>query len=129
MLLVGMNSWTQASTGTAVPPSAPSARQTRARSGALRAGIASALIALTLMVGFGRPAETAAYKSNSLVCTTLEAGFNYAGDMYITTVKAYEKNTTAWAAVAKELGASAELVAKHTKLSQIVSAETKALSN
>ena len=54
---------------------------------------------------------------------------NYAGDMYITTVKAYEKNTTAWAAVAKELGASAELVAKHTKLSQIVSAETKALSN
>ena len=54
---------------------------------------------------------------------------NYAGNLYVTTVKAYEKNTTAWAAVAKELNAPAELVAKHTKTSQIVSAETKALSN
>jgi hypothetical protein len=46
--------------------------------GRLRAGIAIALVALTLMVGFGRPAETAAYKSESLVCTTIQAGFDYA---------------------------------------------------
>ena len=77
MLLVGMTSRIQSSTGTAVPPSAPSARQTRQRSGALRAGIATALVALTLLVGFGRPAETAAYKSDSWVCTTIEAGFQY----------------------------------------------------
>jgi len=45
--------------------------------GKLRAGITIALVALTLTVGFGRPAETAAYKSESLVCTTIEAGFQY----------------------------------------------------
>ncbi len=48
------------------------------RSGKLRAGIATVLIALTLLVGFGRPAETAAYKEGSLVCTTIQAGFDYA---------------------------------------------------
>jgi len=37
-------------------------------------------VALTLMVGFGHPAHTAAYKSESLVCTTIEAGFQYTFD-------------------------------------------------
>ena len=46
----------------------------------LRAGIVAALLALIFMVGFGRPAETAAYKSESLVCTTIEAGFQYTFD-------------------------------------------------
>jgi hypothetical protein len=50
------------------------------RPGKLRAGIALALVALTLLVGFGRPAETAAYQSESLVCTTIEAGFQYTFD-------------------------------------------------
>ena len=33
-----------------------------------------------LMVGIVRPADTAAYKSESLVCTTIEAGFQYTFD-------------------------------------------------
>ena len=55
----------------------------------------------------------------------------YAGSMYVTTVKyTAEKKSTAWAAVAKELNAPADLVAKHTKITKdILSAETKALSN
>lgn len=55
----------------------------------------------------------------------------YAGDMYITVIKVTpEKKTTAWAAVAKELNAPAELVAKHTKITtNIMSATTEALSN
>ena len=80
MVLVGMNSWIQSSTGTAVPQPAPSTKRAARRPGVLRAGIATALVALMLIVGFGRPAETAAYKSESLVCTTIEAGFQYTFD-------------------------------------------------
>lgn len=47
------------------------------RRNALRAGIATALIALTLSTGFVRPGETAAAKPDSMVCTTLEAAFQY----------------------------------------------------
>ena len=50
------------------------------RIGKLRAGIAITMVALTLMIGFGRPAETAAYKSESLVCAGIEAGFQYTFD-------------------------------------------------
>lgn len=55
----------------------------------------------------------------------------YAGSMYVTTVTyTAERKSTAWAAVAKELNAPADLVAKHTKITKnILSAETKALSN
>jgi len=55
----------------------------------------------------------------------------YAGTMYVTTIKVTpEKKTTAWSAVAKEMSAPAELVAKHTKITKdILSAETKVLSN
>ena len=55
----------------------------------------------------------------------------YAGDLYVTTIKhTEEKKSTAWSAVAKELNAPADLVAKHTKVTyNILSAETKALSN
>lgn len=55
----------------------------------------------------------------------------YAGTLYVTTVKhTPEKKTTAWSAVAKELSAPAELIAKHTKVTyNILAAETKALSN
>jgi hypothetical protein len=51
--------------------------------------------------------------------------------MYVTTIKhTPEKKTTAWSAVAKELNAPAELIAKHTKVTyNILAAETKALSN
>lgn len=77
MLLVGMNSWIQSSTGVVAPPSAPAGKGRVRRPGALRAGIATALVALTLLVGFGRPAETAAYSSDSLACTTIQAGFDY----------------------------------------------------
>lgn len=51
-----------------------------ARSRKLHAGVATLLIALTLLAGFGRPAETAAYKDGSLVCSTIEAGFQYTFD-------------------------------------------------
>jgi cell division septum initiation protein DivIVA len=56
---------------------------------------------------------------------------SYAGTMYVTTIKhTPEKKSTAWAAVAKELSAPAELIAKHTKVTyNILAAETKALSN
>jgi len=59
-----------------------------------------------------------------------QLGF-YAGTMYVTTIKhTPEKKTTAWSAVAKELNAPAELIAKHTKVTyNILAAETKALSN
>jgi len=55
----------------------------------------------------------------------------YAGTMYVTTIKVTpEKKTTAWAAVAKEMSAPAELVAKHTKVTyNIMSATTEPLSN
>jgi len=56
---------------------------------------------------------------------------SYAGTMYVTTIKhTPEKKTTAWSAVAKELNAPADLIAKHTKVTyNILAAETKALSN
>ena len=78
MLLVGMNSLIQSSTGAVAPSPAPSGKRPVRRPGALRAGIATALVALTLLLGFGRPAEIAAYKSESLACTTIQAGFDYA---------------------------------------------------
>jgi hypothetical protein len=55
----------------------------------------------------------------------------YAGTLYVTTVKhTPEKKSTSWSAVAKELSAPAELIAKHTKVTyNILAAETKALSN
>lgn len=80
MLLVGKNSWLPASTGTVAPRPAPSSTHPWRRTGALRVGIATAAVALTLMVGFGHPATTAAYKSEGLVCTTIEAGFQYSFD-------------------------------------------------
>lgn len=80
MLLVGMNSWIQSSSGTVARERAAREPGPVRRPGVLRAGIATALVALTLLVGFGRPAETAAYKSESLVCTTIEAGFQYTFD-------------------------------------------------
>ena len=56
---------------------------------------------------------------------------SYAGTMYVTTIKhTPEKKTTAWAAVAKELNAPADLIAKHTKITyDILSATTEPLSN
>src|SRR5687768_5014465 len=80
MLLVGMNSWIQSSTETVAPPKEPRSTKPARHLGTLRAGIAMALVALMLMVGIVRPAETAAYKSESLVCTTIEAGFQYTFD-------------------------------------------------
>lgn len=55
----------------------------------------------------------------------------YAGDMYVTTIKVTPaKKSTAWASVAKELNAPAELIEKHTKITEnIMSATTEALSN
>ncbi len=88
MLLVGMNSWIQSSRTIDAPDRASRNPKPVPRRGLLRAGIATALVALTLLVGFGRPAETAAYKSTSTVCTTLEAGFNYASDMAIAAERA-----------------------------------------
>ena len=78
MVLVGMNSWIQSSRGTGAPERASREPRPVRRTGLLRAGIATALVALTLLVGFSRPAETAAYKEESLVCTTIQAGFDYA---------------------------------------------------
>jgi hypothetical protein len=80
MGLVGMNSWIRTSTSAVAPRPAPSTKLPGRRTGALRAGIAAALVALTLMVGLGHPADTAAYKSESLVCTSIEAGFQYTFD-------------------------------------------------
>ena len=56
---------------------------------------------------------------------------SYAGTLYVTTIKHTPENkTTAWSAVAKELNAPAELIAKHTKVTyDILSATTEALSN
>lgn len=56
---------------------------------------------------------------------------SYAGTLYVTIVKhTPEKKTTAWAAVAKELNAPADLIAKHTKVTyDILSATTEPLSN
>ena len=44
-------------------------------------GALIAAMALTLFVGF-HPGGAKAYRSESLTCTTLEAGFNAAGDAY-----------------------------------------------
>lgn len=78
MVLVGMNSWIQSSRGTGAPERASHEPRPVRRIGLLRTGIATALVALTLMAGIARPAETAAYKSDSLVCTSIQAGFDYA---------------------------------------------------
>jgi hypothetical protein len=101
MLLVGMNSWIQPSTGTVAPlQSTQPARHSRT----LRAGIATALVALALMVGIVHPAETAAYKSTSTTCTTLEAGFNYAGDQYTAAYRAGDfKTANYWATISSSL--------------------------
>ena len=55
----------------------------------------------------------------------------YAGALYVTTVThTAEKKSTSWSAVAKELNASADLIAKHTKITKdIMSATTNPLSN
>lgn len=84
MLLVGMNSWIQSSTEAIASLPAPSGKHPERHPGTLRAGIIAALIALTLMIGLGRPADTAAYKTESLVCTTIEAGFQYTFDKALT---------------------------------------------
>ena len=97
MLLVGMNSWIQSSTGEVALHSTNSLKHPSRHPGVLRAGIATALVALTLMVGFGHPAETAAYKSDSMVCTTLESGFNYASDMALAAQRAGDaKSANYW---------------------------------
>lgn len=93
MLVVGMNSWIRSSNNAAVPPSSHPASRAGSHPNALRAGIAVALVALALAIGVVRPAETAAYKSSSTVCTTLEAGFNYAGDMYTAAQRAGDTKT------------------------------------
>lgn len=80
MMLTGMNSWIQSATGGSDSHPGFAPKRSALRPGAARAGIAAALVALTLLVGIGRPAETAAYKSESLVCTTIEAGFQYTFD-------------------------------------------------
>jgi hypothetical protein len=80
MVLVGKNSWSKTSTGALAPHPVPSSTLPGRRTGALRAGIATAAVALTLVMGFGHPATTAAYKSEGLVCTTIEAGFQYTFD-------------------------------------------------
>ena len=84
MMLTGMNSWIQSATGASASQTALSHEHPSRHPGRLRAGIAAALVALTLLVGIGRPSETAAYKSESLVCTTIEAGFQYTFDKALT---------------------------------------------
>lgn len=87
MMLFGVNSWIQSSTETFASQAAVVPAR-RPQLGVLRAGIATALVALVLMVGMAHPTETAAYKSTSTVCTTLEAGFNYASDMALAAQRA-----------------------------------------
>jgi hypothetical protein len=84
MMLTGMNSWIQSATGGAVSHPGFAPKRSALHPGAARAGIAAALVALTLLMGIGRPAETAAYKSESLVCSTIEAGFQYTFDKALT---------------------------------------------
>lgn len=104
MLLVGMNSWIRSSNDAAAPLPAHPVSLARSHPNALRAGIAIALVALAMTIGIVRPAETAAYKSNSTVCTTLEAGFNYAGDMYTAAQRAGDTKTmNYWAKVSSSL--------------------------
>ena len=83
MLLVGMNSWIQSSTGTVAQQPAARTAKSAPRTGVLRAGVAIALVALALLAGTAHPAETSAKKSTSYTCTTLESAFN-------ATSKAYE---------------------------------------
>ena len=88
MLLVSLNSWIQSSRGINAPQRASHDSLPAPRLGVLRAGVAIALLAFAMMVGIARPADTAAYKSTSVACTTLEAGFNYASDMAIAAERA-----------------------------------------
>lgn len=55
----------------------------------------------------------------------------YRGSMYVTTVKLTpEKKTTAWAKVAQELDAPADLVTKYTTVSyNLLAAQTEPLEN
>lgn len=73
MAHIGIISFDRPSTDTP----APASTRHGSRRNALRAGIATALVALMLMVGVARPADAATYKSDSLVCQTLEAAFQY----------------------------------------------------
>lgn len=81
MMVHGVNSWIR-SAGNMRETNGFS-RQTRDRRGVLRAGIAGALLTLTLFGGVVHPAETSAKKSDSFTCTTLES-------MFTATAKAYE---------------------------------------
>ena len=103
MMRFGVNSWTQTSP-TAPSIDFPTAKRAKPRSGVIRAGLATGLVAFALITGFARPAETAAYKSDSLVCTTLEAGFNYAGDMYVAAQRAGDtKSMNYWIKISSAL--------------------------
>ncbi len=83
MLLVGMNSWLQSSTTGHHPMPVQGKARPVQRIGILRAGIATALVALALLAGLAHPNETSAKKSTSYTCTTLES-------MFTATSKAYE---------------------------------------
>ena len=79
MMLFGVNSWIQTSSpAPSIEP--PTSNRARPRSGVIRAGLATGLVAFALIAGVARPAETAAFKSESLVCTSIEAGFQYTFD-------------------------------------------------
>jgi hypothetical protein len=52
----------------------------------------------------------------------------YAGKNFVTTVNAYDRNSVAWAKVAKELNAPKALVDKHTTTSVVMSATTEPLT-
>lgn len=84
MMLVGMTSWIQSSTGAPAVQQQPVAPIPKRRPGLVRAGVATALLALALIAGVAHPGETLAKKSTSPTCTTLEAGFNYAGRAAVT---------------------------------------------
>lgn len=58
--------------------------------GKRRAGIAIALVVLTLMMGLGRPAATTAYapKSDSMACEAIDAGARWVGDKMIAAQRA-----------------------------------------
>ena len=53
----------------------------------------------------------------------------YAGTKFIGIVKSYERSSTAWKAIAEELGASKELIEFHTKKTGVVSYESQAIAN
>lgn len=98
MPLIEKSSWTRSSTGAL----APSSTRPVSNGNGLRAGIVIALVALTLTIGFGRPAHTAAYQPDSLVCTTIEAGFQYTFDKALAAKGAGDtKGFTYWNKIAQ----------------------------